>query len=286
MTNSLIASPTAAPGPSWDAAMKSLVFVNSGESLARDLASNNVAGALADTAMVALDAASVYLDPIAALASSAASFLLNYMPPLVETLDYLVGNPRSVEAMSTTWSSITRAIEAARDDLDAAVTSALDGWSGPAAESYRAFVDVFTQLMQGVGYMATAVAGGLQGASAVIQLIRTIVVQLVSSLVGALISLAVEELASLGAGTPVVIVQATTKIADTAVKSASWTDQLVSTIEKLAKDVSSTNKILTKSIPGIRTAGKSLTLLSYKSIYKDAEAFVDQLYPQHSEKTS
>jgi len=276
--NDLIA--TAAPGPALSEAYKCVEITNSIGSIAEDFQANDPAMVLFDSAMLAVDVASAISDPIATLASSVANFLLTYMPPLPELLDFLVGNPSAVQAQAQTWTNIQGQIVAARGDLSSAVSDALAGWTGVAADAYRELSDLFGQMMDGVASGAGGVASALQGASAIIELIRTIIVQLVSTLVGALISYAVEAAATLGLGAPVIIGQATIKIGSTSTKAAKWSDDLISTIKKVSEFVSATNEQFKVALPFVESTTETLTIISVKDILNNSRQFVETLTAQ------
>jgi uncharacterized protein YukE len=192
-------------------------------------------------------------------------------------LDFLVGNPAAVRAMAETWVNIQGQIETAQSDLTSAVDSALDGWTGAAADAYRAMSDLFAGVMGGVAAGAAGVATSLQGASAIIELVRTIVVQLISTLVGSLISYVVTALATVGFGAPAIVGQATIKIADTSTKAGKWTDDLVSTITKVSEFVQDMNKQFEIASPIVARAGDKLSVLSARDLVGDARQFLDNV---------
>jgi len=271
--NDLIAAPAGhASGGFYDC----VGMVTSARSLADDLATGDVAGGALDSAILAAETAAMIVDPIASLATSAAAWLMTYVYPLPDMLDDLVGSPTEVSAMSQTWINIQGQVETSRSDVTSAVNDALNGWEGFAADGYREMSRLFGEVMDGVAMTAGGVAAGLQAASAVIELIRTIIIQLVSTLVGQLISMAIKAAATLLVGTPVIVGQATVKIGETTLKATKWTDQLITMIKNVATKVDEINEILNVAIPGIKASTATLTF-SATDLVQDARDFIDNL---------
>jgi len=197
------------------------------------------------------------IDPIGALASSVASFALDYLPPLVQMMNVIAGDPAQVTAIAQTWSNISKQVAHCKSELDAAVDRVTQGWSGSAAAAYRTMGHSFEEVLVQLSETCAAVSHGFTMASAIVAVIHDIVKQLISALVGSIISAAVEELATAGLGTPGVIAQLIAKIAKYALKAKKWMDELLKSIKAfetavkaIDKAVESTLPIL-KKIPGV-----------------------------------
>jgi RHS repeat-associated protein len=85
----------------------------------------------------ALEAASMYFDPIGTLLRWAASWVMEYLEPSRRMLDQLGGNPPVIEAYASTWTNVSTAVAKSADDLESAVNTDIAGWHGEAADTYR-----------------------------------------------------------------------------------------------------------------------------------------------------
>lgn len=184
----------------------------------------NVAGGCAELV-------SMIIDPIAALGSSVAGFLLDYMPPLPQMLDALAGNPALVEGIGQTWDNIGGALETAAGDLQAAMQRVLSSWSGLAATAYGNLVTALVDVMYKMGAAARCIGGGLAVASGVVEAVRGFTKSLISELVGQLISWAAQVAATVGIGASWVVPKATHRIWITVTDSKQVADLLMDAIK-------------------------------------------------------
>lgn len=199
----------------------------------------NVAGGCAE--LVAM-----IIDPIAALGSSVAGFLLDYMPPLPQMLDALAGNPALVEGIGGTWDNVGGALDAAAGDLHSAMQRVMSTWSGLAADAYATGITLLVDIMYKMGGMCRAIGQGLAVASDVVQAVRGFTKSLISELVGQLISWAAQVAATAGLGATWVVPKATHRIwitvedsrqvADLLVQAIKHSDLLVRTLKEVLTD--------------------------------------------------
>ncbi|WP_261164115.1 WXG100 family type VII secretion target [Microbacterium sp. Marseille-Q6965] len=178
----------------------------------------------------AVSTAALIADPLGTLLSSAASFLMEYMWPLPDFLDWLAGDPELVASLGQSWENIGAHIDGYVQDLTSQVEQALASWAGPAAEAYRRQMEVVVAHVEALAGAAGATGSGLRVASTAVEIIRTIVRELIADLVGRLIAYCVQLGATLGAALPVVIGQATIAISSTVTDCSRYIDELVACI--------------------------------------------------------
>lgn len=201
----------------------------------------NVAGGCAELV-------DMIIDPIAALGSSVAGFLLDYMPPLPQMLDALAGNPALVEGIGSSWNNIGGAIDAAATELQSAMQKVMSSWSGLAADAYAAAVTLLVDVMYKMGGMCRAIGQGLAVASDVVQAVRGFTKSIISELVGQLISWAAQVAATAGLGASWVVPKATHRIWVTVDDSRQVADLLVSAIRHSDLLVKTLKEVLTDKV--------------------------------------
>lgn len=251
---------TPAGGPALADAYESLKIIGPGADIAQMAASGDwaLSTGLAGGVGVVADVAEFIIDPIASMAASVAGFLLDYMPPLPDMLDSIAGDPGAVEARATTWSNISARVSGSADDLDAAVRTALAGWSGPAADAYGVFTSVLSDSLRAMSGMCAGVGGAMQAASAVVGFVRSIVRDVIADLVGKLISWASQVAATVGVGASWVVPQAVTAIAIRVERVRDWLSRLTNGIQQLVQMIDKANNALTQGVPALRRVADSL----------------------------
>lgn len=247
--NDLVA---AVPSPSLDTALSGLRIIGPGMSIASGVQNESWLEGIAGGASMATDIASFIIDPIASMAASAASFLMEYITPLREALDSIAGNPSAVSAQAQTWFNVSDRVSSTTSTYSSRVDSALAGWQGPAATAYQTFVASYTSLVNGAATVCTGIGYAMSGASAVVAFIRTIVRETIADLVGKLISWAIQVAATAGVGASWVVPRAVTVIAQYVEKVRGWITNLTKSIRNLSESVSSLNKVLDDVVPIIK----------------------------------
>ncbi|MEX8032579.1 WXG100 family type VII secretion target [Microbacterium sp. 20-116] len=234
---SLIAAPTYESGLSGEAVLGALPVAGGIADSVRDFGSGNITSGVIDAAGSALDVVSLIANPIATLASSCASFLLDYMSPLHEELELLTGSPEMVRALGETWDNVGDALTAVADDRDQALGNLRESWQGAAATGYETVATGLTAILRSLAEAAHSNANGLRLAASVVQIVYEIVKGIIADLVGQLIQAVVEALATVGVGLPVIIAQCSTKIATRVPQVARWVEKIQEVMQKIQKIV-------------------------------------------------
>lgn len=255
--NDLVATPGS---PSLQGALSGLRVIGPGMTIASGVQNESWLEGIAGGASMATDIASFIIDPIASMAASAASFLMEYITPLREALDAIAGNPGAVAAQAQTWSNVSGRVSDTTASYSSRVESALTGWEGPAASAYRTFVASYTSLVAGTGTLCTGIGYAMSGASAVVSFIRTIVRDTVADLVGKLISWAIQVAATVGVGASWVVPKAVVTIAQYVEKVRGWITNLTKSIRNLSECVSTLNKCLDDVLPIIKKLREAMDI--------------------------
>jgi hypothetical protein len=140
-------------------------------------------------ASIGANAASATADPIAALGSLAATWVLEHIKPLKLVLDGLAGNPEVVKAAATTWKNIGEELKRLGKHYTAAVNAGTGGWNGVAGSAYREktaknIIDV----LESTGTLALTMSVVVGSTGEVVNLVRSAVRDLIGEAVGMAVS--------------------------------------------------------------------------------------------------
>lgn len=136
MTTSYVAPADHSLGATWSAGSQELTDV---DSLFTDAVSDHDAlAAVFDTGAAALDVLGDIGDPLHAAIGTAVGWFVDHVAFLREPVDWLAGDPVSIQAAVTTWGNVSAGMGRDADRLAAVVGSLSgDAWSGDAADAYR-----------------------------------------------------------------------------------------------------------------------------------------------------
>ncbi|MER7082081.1 hypothetical protein SAMN02982929_02970 [Saccharopolyspora kobensis] len=176
-----------------------------------------------------LEVLSAILDPIGTTVAWAVGWLIEYVQPLTDILDWLAGNADAVAAHAQTWRNVGDSLQTTADALQADVARDTAGWTGAAADAYRARLATTTELIRAQSEAAKGLASGTEISGMLVGTIREVVRDLIADCVGRLVSWAIE--AMTGVGIAVVAVQATARI-------ARWGARIMEVVQKLLRALS------------------------------------------------
>ncbi|QRP48665.1 RHS repeat-associated core domain-containing protein [Amycolatopsis sp. FDAARGOS 1241] len=222
---------------------------------ANDLSSAIESGDWASVAMgavgTALDALSVAMDPFGAILAAGVSWLMEHVGPLKDALNGLTGNADQIKAQSETWANVAKELGSVADDLNSAVSSDLQAWSGDASDAYRQRAQDLGTTLQAAQKGCEGASSGVKTAGEVVAAVRTLVRDIISELVGHLISWALQVVFTLGVGLAWVVPQVVSAVAKTA-------SQITSIVTKLVKALKALIPLLKKAGTLFEDAGKAL----------------------------
>ncbi|MEU5695063.1 hypothetical protein [Actinosynnema sp. NPDC020468] len=178
-----------------------------------------------------LEALSIVVDPLGSVASNLLSFVMEHVAPLKRVLDDLAGHADAVAAQAATWKRISVAVGEVRTAFQRESVADTAGWSGQAAEAYRARAADTAALLGAAAEGADGLASAVELAGLLVAVVRENVRDTIADLVGRLVVWAVEAMTV--AGAIVVAVQAATATAKWGARIAQLVKNLVRALGKL-----------------------------------------------------
>lgn len=245
-------------GVSGQAVLEAVPVAGSIASAAEAFGNGDIGSGIINVAGSALDVVDMMVNPIATLASSCASFLLDYMPPLHQTLELLTGSPEMVRALGETWDNLGTALSEVAEERASALRALMANWEGVAAEAYEKVAQGLTEIVEFVSKAAHNVANGMRMAAMVVEIVYEIVKAIISDLVGQLIQAVVVALATVGVGIPAVVGQCTTKIAQRVPQVAEWVEKIQDVMVKIDEVVKRLTQFQMLFSDGTRALSRAL----------------------------
>jgi len=224
-------------GVTGEAILEAIPVAGNFASAAESLGNGDIGSAIIDTAGTALDVVDMVVNPIATLISSCASFMLDYISPLHETLEFITGSPEMVRALGETWDNLGTALQEVATERDAAIAALGAGWAGVASEAYARVAQGLSQITATVGGACHGVANGMRMAAMVVEIVYEIVKSIISDLVGQIIQSAIIAIATVGLGAPAVVAQCSPKIAKAIDMVMKWVEKIQKFMTKISKAV-------------------------------------------------
>jgi hypothetical protein len=193
-----------------------------------------------DGVATGLDALSMTLDPFGSIASAGVGWLLNHVDFLREPIDKLAGNAAAIQAASQTWSNVAAELTEAADQYHSALGT-VSGWTGSAADDYRAAASDYTTLLQALSGECRSTANGIEVAGVLVATERALIYDAISGFVGRCVVEALAALAaswftfgsSIAAFLTVVDIDASIQAEKIALEIGNLTKQVGSVVKKL-----------------------------------------------------
>lgn len=253
--------------PSWHSGTG---LVDDVVSLSQDLSSGSWVAAGLDAFGTAVDVAATVSDPLGSAIAAGIGFILDHLDPLKSWLDDLTGNPGQVQANAATYGNVAQGLSTEVDTLGRLVSRDLEGQSGQLIAAYEAKMASIQQSLAALSEAAGATSTAMGIAGTIVQVVHDMVRDAISQIVGSAISYAAELICTLGAATPLVIEQVTTRVSELAtkigtdvknvVKSADSLKDLMTNLDKAVKDLEGGLKDIDlpkgAEVPGPRRAGE------------------------------
>ncbi|GAB3074122.1 hypothetical protein [Pedococcus soli] len=161
---------------------------------------------------VGVDVYATVSDPLGSLFAAGIGWVIDHLNPIKDWFDELTGNPEEVAAFSETWSNVRNELDRIKADYARHAEAQMGHMQGEALESYRKHVKDMTDKYGLVSNGAHAISYGFVGAAGLVQLVHGLVRDALAQIVGALCSYVAELVITLGAATPLVIHQATSRV--------------------------------------------------------------------------
>lgn len=196
--------------------------------------SGDWASGVLGVAGTAMDAVSMAMDPFGSILAAGVGWLMEHIGPLSDALDALTGDADEIKAHSETWQNIATELGEINIEMANLVNSDTAGWTGEAADAYRARSEDTAKLIEAAQKAAEGASGGISTAGEVVATVRTLVRDIIAELVGRLISWALQVLATLGIAMAWVVPQVVAAVAKTVAKIADITTKLIKAMKALS----------------------------------------------------
>ena len=191
-------------------------------------------GALAGAGLAG-DVVSLAFNPLATAIGAVTGWILEHVHPFPEILDKLAGDADAVRAGSQTWVNISDHLKEQAQDLRNAIKRDMEGQVGQAADAWRSEGADLAAALESLGDLAHSVSTGLGIAGFIVQFVHDMVRDTISEAFGMFCQSVLEEVFSLGLGTPAVVAQISTWVAEKMEVVGRHVDDLISSFEALSK---------------------------------------------------
>ncbi|MFC2661010.1 MAG: WXG100 family type VII secretion target, partial [Actinomyces sp.] len=191
-------------------------------------------GALAGAGLAG-DVVSLAFNPLATAIGAVTGWILEHVHPFPEILDKLAGDADAVRAGSQTWVNISDHLKEQAQDLRNAIKRDMEGQVGRAADAWRSEGADLAAALESLGDLAHSVSTGLGIAGFIVQFVHDMVRDTISEAFGMFCQSVLEEVFSLGLGTPAVVAQISTWVAEKMEVVGRHVDDLISSFEALSK---------------------------------------------------
>jgi hypothetical protein len=161
---------------------------------------------------VGFDVVATVSDPLGSLMAAGIGWIIDHLQPIKGWFDDLAGNPEEVVAFAGTWLNVSYALGVTRYDLERDSATKMGAMSGPGVEAYRREVRAELEKLDFLRAASRGVSGGLEAAGVIVGFVHGLLRDALSSIAGAILSYVGELAFTLGAATPLVIHQASTRV--------------------------------------------------------------------------
>lgn len=196
------------------------------------------------TGVLAIDAVATYSDPIGSLISAGLGFVVEHIKPFSDWFDELAGDPEAVAAFAATWRNIGYEVGNIRFGLDADRESRMASMEGPGVRAYARQSRTLTLKLHVLYKGSVGAADAYEALSELVDLVHDLIRDCLCDIIGSLISYAAELILTLGAATPLVIQQASTRVAALSAKVGPQVSGVVHSGQSLAEKLDDLRAII------------------------------------------
>jgi len=205
-----------------------------------------VDGALSSVA-IGFDVYATALDPFGSLFAAGIGWIIDHLEPLRGWFDDLAGNPEEVSAFAGTWLNVSTHVDDVRTDYLQEANRRLGEMTGPGVDAYRQHVKNQGDRLELLATVSKGLSVGYEGMSALVAFVHSLVRDAIAQVVGAILSYVGELVLTLGAATPLVIHQASTRVSALVsevvpkiqglTRSGQSLDDIMSTLRDILNDI-------------------------------------------------
>ena len=190
-----------------------MLWANSVDDLHADLTGDNWIDFALSTGVLTIDAVATYSDPIGSLISAGLGFVVEHIKPFNDWFDELAGDPEAVAAFAATWRNIGYEVGNIRYGLEADRESRMASMEGPGVRAYSRQSKSLALKLHVIYKGSVGAADAYEALSEIVDLVHDLIRDCLCDIIGSIISYATELIITLGAATPLVIHQASTRVA-------------------------------------------------------------------------
>lgn len=179
----------------------------------------------------AMDAVATAIDPLGTLIAWGVGWVLDHIDPLKSWLNDLTGDAGRVIGFAQTWANAAGALQEQAQFLAYRVSADLAGMYGEAVTAYQQQADRLARAVGSLGTLGSAIAGGLQLVSTLVQVVHDLVRDTISQVIGSCTSALAW--AATGVGIPYAITVVSERAAALSAKISAKVTGLIRSIGKL-----------------------------------------------------
>ncbi|KQO96816.1 hypothetical protein [Leifsonia sp. Leaf264] len=227
--NALVAGPVDMSTP-----FSGTFLLEDGEALVQAIQSGDwVSGGLAAFSAIA-DTVAAAIDPLGSLIAAGLGWLMEHLEPLKGWLNDLTGDAGEVAGFAATWANIGASLAASGDNL-VRVLGDLDASEGDAIDAYRRFQQETAEHLRAAGSWADAIGVGMNIAATIVKIVHDLTRDAIAQIVGSVVSYAATLVLTLGAATPLIISQASSRVASLSARIGKTVTRLLESAKQLTK---------------------------------------------------
>ena len=222
-------------------------LLDSTASYCEALASESWVDAALSGVAVGFDVYATVVDPFGSLFAAGIGWIIDHLEPLKSWFDDLAGNPEEVAAFAGTWQNVSSAVDDVRTDYLQEANRRLGEMTGPGVDAYRQHVENQGDRLQLLATVSQGLSVGYDAMSVLVTFVHSLVRDAIAQVVGAILSYVAELIFTLGAATPLVIHQATTRVSALVsevvpkiqglTRSGQSLDEIMSTLRDILNDI-------------------------------------------------
>jgi hypothetical protein len=133
-----------------------------------------------DGVSAGLDVLLAIANPFGSAVAAGVGWILENIPGISDLWNMLEGDPAAIRRAAETWANIAQRLND-EGHAFAAQASAIEGWEGPAAESFKKTADGLIQVMGGVASDAQFLSIVITGVGAIVAALRQVVYWAIST---------------------------------------------------------------------------------------------------------
>lgn len=187
-------------------------LLDSGVSLCTALGDKQWLDAALSGIAVGFDVFATVSDPLGSLFAAGIGWIIDHLEPIKGWFDDLTGNPEEVFAFAGTWLNVSYSLGVARFDFERDADTKMGDMTGPGVQAYRRQVKEEIDKLDFLRTASRSVSVGLEVAGTIVGFVHGLLRDALSQIAGAICSYAAEFIFTLGAATPLIIHQASTRV--------------------------------------------------------------------------